>query len=271
MRHTIGHTTSHPRSRVVAAALGMMYLLASIVAVGAERPDFSGVWSLVQHSRPGGAFFIPVEPPLSAKAKAITSAFVTKYDVARFEANANCVEPGMPTIMWGIGSAAMEIVQQPERVTLLSEIANQSRRIYLDGRSFPKDFPNQRVGYSIGHWEGDTLVIETRMVTEWHAPRWPHSDQFQVIERWSLRDPAKIELTGLRGTGPRPVIEGPALVVEMAMSDPEFYVNKVETVTAIFRRQPDGNLFEDNCSEYIWLEALEHDAQQRAAAKAPGK
>lgn len=239
--------------------LGLLPALA-----GAAEPDFTGVWLMIQHSRPGGAFFIPVEPPLTDEGKAITSAFAAKYDTVTLEANAHCVEPGMPTVMWGIGSSAMEIVQQPERITLLSELANQTRRIYLAGRAIPEDFPLQRVGYSVGHWEGDTLVIETRQVTEWHAPRWPHSDQFNVVERWSLQDPGKLDLVGLRRGGPRPQVDGQVLVVEMAMRDPVFYANEVETVTVIYRRDPEGALFEDNCSEYIWLEALERDAQQRA-------
>ena len=72
---------------------------------------------------------------------------MAKYDVkgnvtGEMKANGHCVEPGMPTVMWGIGGAAMEIVQQPQRVTLLSELANQSRRIFLDGRAIPTDsFP----------------------------------------------------------------------------------------------------------------------------------
>ncbi len=49
----------------------------------------------------------------------------------------------------------MEIVQQPKPITLLSELENQSRRIYMDGRKPPDSFPDQRVGFSIGHWEGD--------------------------------------------------------------------------------------------------------------------
>ena len=55
----------------------------------------------------------------------------------------------MPTVMWGIGGAAMEIVQQPQRITLLSELANQSRRIYLDDSAPSEGSPDQRVGYSV--------------------------------------------------------------------------------------------------------------------------
>jgi hypothetical protein len=231
-------------------------------AAGSAPVDLSGVWLMVQHSRPGAPFFIPVEPPLNAKGKAATEAFVAKYDpFNEREANANCVEPGMPTVMWGIGGAAMEIVQQPERVTLLSELANQSRRIYLDGRSFPQDFPTQRVGYSIGHWEGDTLVIETRLITAWDAPRWPHSDKMRIVERWSLQDPSNFKIVGLRPDRPPPKIDGKVLVNEMTMSDPEFYVNDKEVVTVIYRRDKDGVMLEDNCSEGIWMERLEKNAK----------
>jgi hypothetical protein len=170
----------------------------------------------------------------------------------------------MPTVMWGIGGAAMEVVQQPERITLLSELANQSRRIYLDERVFPEDFPHQRVGYSIGHWEGEALVIDTRMITEWHAPRWPHSDQMRIVERWSLRDAADIEIVGLRRDRPPPEIAGKVLVNEMTISDPQFYVNEAEVVTVVYRRQDNGAMFEDNCSEGIWMEALERAAAEAA-------
>ncbi len=248
------------------AWLGACLILAAAVtrgafAAGAVPEDFSGVWLMIQHSRPGAPFFIPVEPPLNAKGKAVTEAFAAKYHPFKaLEANANCVEPGMPTVMWGIGGAAMEIVQQPQRITLLSELANQSRRIYLDGRAFPTDFPTQRVGYSIGHWEGKTLVIETRLTTEWDAPRWPHSDKMRIVERWSMQDPSKFKIVGLRADRPPPKIEGKILVNEMTMSDPEFYVNDAEVVTVLYRRAPNQVMLEDNCTEGVWMERLEQAA-----------
>ena len=85
-------------------------MLAACAAAHAA-PDFSGVWGMVQHDRLGAPFFIPIEPKLNATGKAVTDAFVAKYDVENLEANGSCVEPGMPTVMWGIGGAAMEIVQ----------------------------------------------------------------------------------------------------------------------------------------------------------------
>lgn len=242
----------------------MWIMAACSGAAAAQTPvDFSGTWAMVQHSRPGGAFYIPVEPELSAEGKAVTEAFAAQYDVKTYEANEHCVEPGMPTLMWGIGGAMMEIVQQPQRITLLSELVNQSRRIYLDGRDYPDGFPFQRVGYSIGQWEGETLVIETKLMTEWHAPRWPHSDQLSIVERWSLVDPEDIEIVGLRSDRPPPAIAGKVLVNEMQMTDPVFYGAEPEAITVVYRRLEDDAVFEDNCPEGIWMEKL------RELAKAP--
>jgi hypothetical protein len=245
-------------------SLGALLLAAGAAAQSPAPADFSGVWGMVQHDRLGAPFFIPIEPRLNETGKAVTAAFVAKYDVAHHEANAACVEPGMPTVMWGIGGAAMEIVQQPERITLLSELANQSRRIYLDGRAMPEGLPSQRVGYSLGHWEGKTLVIETSNVTEWQAPRWPHSGEFHVTERWYLKDAKGVEITGLRRDRPPPKIEGQVLINEMTMNDPLWYADKDYQVTVVYRRL-DNVMLEDGCSEGIWMEALEKEAA--AAAK----
>src|SRR5690242_12587590 len=54
-----------------------------------------------------------------------------------------------------------KIIQTPDEVTILSEYMAQFRQIFLDGRPLPKDpFPSFK-GYSVGHWEGDALVVET--------------------------------------------------------------------------------------------------------------
>jgi hypothetical protein len=225
----------------------------------AAEPDFSGVWGMVQHDRLGAPFFIPIEPKLNDTGQAVTVAFVAKYDVENLEANGSCVEPGMPTVMWGIGGAAMEIVQQPERITLLSELANQSRRIYLDGRTPPEDLPDQRVGYSVGRWEGDTLVIETTKITEWQAPRWPHSYAFKVTERWFFKDASELTITGLRPDRP-PKVEGQLLINEMTMNDPKWYADTDYKVTVVYRRLEDQVMLEDGCAEGIWMEALERTA-----------
>jgi hypothetical protein len=240
--------------------VAVLLWLPGCLATAAEPPNLEGVWGMVQHDRLGAPFFIPIEPKRTEEGRRLTADFVEKYDVEHLEANGSCVEPGMPTVMWGIGGAAMEIVQQPNRITLLSELANQSRRIWLDGRQFPNDFPDQRVGYSIGHWEGDTLVIETRKITEWYAPRWPHSNDMWIVERWHLQDPTGLKITGLRSDRPAPKVTGLVLVNEMTINDPVMYAEENYKVTTIYRKLEDGVMLEDGCSEGIWKEALEKTA-----------
>ena len=57
---------------------------------------------------------------------------------------------------------AMEILFTPGRITMLGEgDGNRMRRIYTDGRRHPEDPDLTIHGHSIGHWEGDTLVVDT--------------------------------------------------------------------------------------------------------------
>jgi hypothetical protein len=68
---------------------------------------------------------------------------------------------------------------------------NSYRIIYLDGRSFPENIPPTNYGYSIGHWEGDTLVVETRGLNEkfWLDTRGtPHTAQLKFTERFRRSD-----------------------------------------------------------------------------------
>ncbi len=68
---------------------------------------------------------------------------------------------------------------------------NSYRIVFLDGRSFPEDIVPTNYGYSIGHWEGDTLVVETRGLNEkfWIDTRGtPHTEQLKFIERLTRLD-----------------------------------------------------------------------------------
>lgn len=74
----------------------------------------------------------------------------------------NCLPHGMPSLIL-ITHNANEFLFTPGRVTLLGESdGNRLRRIYTDGRAMPEDPDPSFHGTSVGHWEGDTLVVETR-------------------------------------------------------------------------------------------------------------
>ncbi len=91
----------------------------------------------------------------------------------------------------------MEIIQNEQKITFLREHPDALRRVYLDGRQ-----PAERVlsdptyaGYSTGHWEGDTLVVETVALTtnSYITGKTPHSDKMSVDERIRLTEPGILE------------------------------------------------------------------------------
>jgi hypothetical protein len=124
----------------------------------AQWPDWSGVWS------PGvsaAARTTATPPRLTSEARAIVDAFEAgkaRGENLQTEA-ANCVPNGMPGIMRL--PYPIEFVYSPGRVNILIETYSQVRRIYVDGRAPPEDPDPFFNGHSVGHWDGDTLVIDT--------------------------------------------------------------------------------------------------------------
>ena len=85
----------------------------------------------------------------------------------------------------------MEFLLTPGLVTIVIEAYTQVRHIYTDGRPLPEDPTEKFHGTSAGHWEGDTLVVETigfSSLTE-IAAGIPHSDSMRIVERFRLTDP----------------------------------------------------------------------------------
>lgn len=133
----------------------------------------------------------PYNKEYMAKAKAVAD---TMYlGTSSLDPEMSCKPNGIPRT----GLGAMQIVQTPEVIAVLIESAPSSlyRVIYMDGRSVPADMDGSYMGFSVGHWEGDTLVIDT---TNFNDDTWLggqahgrakytsiHSDQMHVIERWT--------------------------------------------------------------------------------------
>jgi hypothetical protein len=112
---------------------------------------------------------------------------------------ANCVPPGLPVSMqWPY---PIEFLFTPGRVTILIESDHLVRRIYTDGRPMPRDPDPTYQGSSIGHWEGDTLVVETEAILSSTSPLEGisgHSDKFHVTERIRLVKPDLLAITTTR-------------------------------------------------------------------------
>ena len=80
-----------------------------------------------------------------------------------------------------------QIVQLPKEVLILFEWDTLVRRIHMDGREHPENWPFGWMGHSIGRWDGDTLVVDTIGLND---KTWldgigtPHSDRLHVVERF---------------------------------------------------------------------------------------
>lgn len=104
----------------------------------------------------------------------------------------NCYSPhGMPRLM-GAGPGALEFFVTAGRTWIIWDALNQTRRIYTDGRGHPVE--DQRwartMGHSIGHWDEQTLVVDTVMLMPGIYDRSgaPYSEQLHIKERISRTD-----------------------------------------------------------------------------------
>ena len=90
-----------------------------------------------------------------------------------------------------------KFLQMPGLVVILFESYHSYRQIFTDGRAFPQERDPAWFGYSIGSYEGDTLVVNTIGLNE---KTWlddlghPHSDQLKIAERFHRRDFGHMDL-----------------------------------------------------------------------------
>jgi hypothetical protein len=163
------------RKTVRAMALTSALLMAMGAAQAfddSKYPDWNGQWR-----RPPGVNnqWDPSKPrykegaPLTPEYQAIYEANIKDQEAGGMgtDPTYTCIPDGMPRAMNVI--FPMEIMIMPKTTYILIEYLTMIRRIFTDGRDFPKDFPPSFMGYSIGHWvdtDGDgrydQLEIETR-------------------------------------------------------------------------------------------------------------
>lgn len=118
------------------------------------------------------------------------------YDSTIDDPILRCVSDGL--IRMSHGPFDIEVVQRPNWLLVLHEDLHEVRRIYTDSRDFPNGIDDQdlAMGYSIGHWEGSTLVVETRGLKPavWDAGGWPFTTNAVVTERWYLGDDGQLNI-----------------------------------------------------------------------------
>jgi hypothetical protein len=151
------------------------------------KPDLSGVWFAQRTVDPGKPEPLPwAEALLRERA-----------------ANDSKDAPGAHCLPRGIAAAGAlfpyKLVQTPTLLVMLFEDDIPShRQVFLDGRGHPKDPNPMWMGHSIGHWEGDTLVIDSVGFDDrsWidNTPGHPHTEMMHVIERYRRPDLGHLEI-----------------------------------------------------------------------------
>jgi len=139
--------------------------------------------------------------------------------------------PDNPPRSWTLPHMT-KAIHQPKLLVLLYEVNAMYRQIFLDGRPFPADMTPSWNGYSVGHWEGDTLVVETRgfrndlWIDTWGSPM---SDVAKMTERFRRPNFGTLE-------------------IELTIDDPKVYT-KAFTVNLTQTLEADTELVDEFCLE----------------------
>src|SRR5258706_1984557 len=214
------------------------------------KPDLSGIWlpeaspiPELMRLLPGGqnglgeaiptkyflnilADFKPGEEPLRARPSAPPTLTAFRKD----DPGLNCLPTGMP--LMDTVPVPFKLVQTPGLILTLTEADNTFRQIFTDGRKHPEDSQPSWLGYSVGRWEGDTLVVETIGLNDrgWlDAVGHTHSDALRVTERFRRRDFGHLD-------------------VQLTLDDPKTFTQAV-SVKFPEVLLPDTDLIEYFCSE----------------------
>jgi hypothetical protein len=110
-----------------------------------------------------------------------------------FTAQSSCVPAGVPFFMGYGGPDPILFLQRPKEITMIWTEDNQVRHVYMNVPHSRNPKPSW-YGESVGHYEGDTLVIDTigmNNKTVVDIYRTPHTEQLHVIERWRKVDNGK--------------------------------------------------------------------------------
>ena len=160
------------------------------------------------------------------------------YDVRQidqFEPHTRCKASGVSRqFSTPYGTEFVEVPDLQRLYIMDNGGPNSYRIVYLDGRSFPENLPLTNYGYSIGRWEGDTLVIETRGLNEkfWLDTRGtPHTAQLKFTERITRTDMNTLKY-------------------QATIDDPGAYTKPWTTTEFILRWRPGDELFEYICQQF---------------------
>jgi hypothetical protein len=159
-----------------------------------DARDFSGVWWTRGYDRTFRPVTdTPLPPDESAKLLPLTTLEAAsrqhhldmeKAGTPIADAPTQCLPHGIPRL--DASPYPIEFVYSPGLITILHEVAHNVRFIHMDGKPPPADTPRTFLGYSVGHWEGNTLVVVTDHFndrTQIDEESLSHGVQLKITER----------------------------------------------------------------------------------------
>jgi hypothetical protein len=207
------------------------------------KADISGIWQAEAAPRaPGGLYglgestnskyfrnilsdFKPGEEPMTAAAKEQLRQHSTMIGPS-----VRCLPDGVPHA--DLLPEPFKIIQTPAEIVMLYEVETTFRQVFTDGRKQLTDPSPSWNGYSVGHWDGDTLIVDTVGFNDqsWlDAGGHGHSEQMRVEERFHRRDYGHLDM-------------------QVTITDPVSYTKPI-TINFTEALLPDTDLFEHYCVE----------------------
>jgi hypothetical protein len=209
------------------------------------RPDLSGLWQAPGDQRAPGALFGLGESLNHRYFRHVLADFppndlpLTPAGLERFKYNAqlttpspivNCLPDGMPHS--NLLPQPFKVIHSQGVIVFLYEVGTTFRQIHMDGRKLPVDPSPTWQGYSVGRWEGDTLVVDTVGFNDrsWLDVRGtPHSEEMRVEERFRRQDYGHLDMT-------------------ITITDPKTFTRPVR-LNVVLELMPDTELLEHYCQE----------------------
>jgi len=241
MNGTVSQRRSRPvfqskRLIPIVLSLALAYNAHAAGGVTSNARDFSGTWrdwqSTIGKTQTSQMFVIGVDLPYKPATQDLTAQRLEEFKAGRDRASPHLT--CRPTGIQGITAqkGAMLVIQSAQETALLFEDDREVRHIYMD-QTHPADLKPSYTGDSVGHWEGDTLVVDTvgyngkGVLDEIGTP---HGSQLHLVERISKSK------------------DGRTLTDELTFTDPEYYT-KPFTKTRTWGLVPGERLRDYDCAE----------------------
>src|ERR1700681_1081117 len=193
------------------------------------NPDFTGLWEMITDTAVGNVASRNVGDLKPADVQPWAQALVRQRaeNFGKDDPHYQCLPEGPGSSTSG---GMKRFLQTPAMIAILSEDLTY-RQIYLDGRDLETNPNPSWMGYAVGHWDGDTLVVESNGFNDrtWLVGGYPHTEGLRITERYTRTDFGHQEIT-------------------VTFQDPGAY-SKAFTVPLRARLAADTELLESVCNE----------------------